>query len=84
MSILINVKAFSDAELLEEIRKAKHRLSRGLKSESANGFSAAKEDFANIAAFLDALTTEALQRGIIDPAPTRRRRRFCVRGAFAC
>lgn len=67
MNLEIDTSAFSDAEILAEIAKIKPQLSRRLKSESASGFSATKEDYGNLVAFYNALVQEARLRRLTIP-----------------
>lgn len=60
----------TDAELQARLEDYKKRIFRRLKSESASGFSATKEDFANEKEIFNALAAEAKRRGLISVSAT--------------
>lgn len=61
---------FSDSELLARLEEYKQRIFRRLKSESASGFSATKEDYGNEKEIFNALAAEARRRGLVSVPAT--------------
>ena len=75
----------SDSELLERLEEYKRRLFRRLKSESASGFSATKEDYGNEKEIFNALAAEARRRGLVSvpaTAPDAAIRKFTAPAGF--